>query len=110
MINKVIGNDKSIVICKCKNAIEVIPGKIFYDIKKDDGSAITKTAAKHMSQHRVRCNECENNFCKSCKVEPYHIGFTCSQHVKQKNQRKCKFCQCNIRGDKVICTKRRCKN
>jgi hypothetical protein len=110
MVNKVIEGDKGVVVCPCGNAIEVIPeDKVNYAAKKEDGTGITKTAAKHMSQNRIRCNECEKNFCRKCMVEPYHIGATCAQHEKQKNQRKCKFCQCNIRGNKVVCTKRRCK-
>jgi hypothetical protein len=78
MVNKVLADEKGIIYCKCGNAIEFLQGKIYYDIKKEDGTAISKTAAKHMSQHRIRCNECSINFCKSCKVEPYHIGMTCA--------------------------------
>ena len=98
MINKVIEEDSGIIQCACGNAIEVLKGEIDYNVKKEDGSGITKTAAKHMAQFRIRCNECEKNFCKSCKVEPYHIGFNCAQYQKNKNQRKCKFCGCNVRG------------
>jgi hypothetical protein len=49
-VNKVLDKEKSIYKCKCGNAIEFLgEGKIYYDIKKDDGKAITKLAAKHMS-------------------------------------------------------------
>jgi phage FluMu protein Com len=65
------------VKCKCGNMIEIMEGKLYLDYKKDDGKLINKTAAKHMSQYRVRCPECQINFCSSCKEEPYHIGKTC---------------------------------
>jgi phage FluMu protein Com len=65
------------VKCKCGNMIEVVEGKLYLDYKKDDGKLINKTAAKHMSQYRVRCPECQINFCSSCNEEPYHIGKTC---------------------------------
>jgi len=92
MVSEVLNKEKGVIYCKCGNAIEFIAGKIYYDLKKEDGSAMTKTAAKHMSQHRMRCNECGVNFCKSCKTDPYHAGFTCAQFKKNKEQKKCKFC------------------
>lgn len=58
--------------------IEVLAGNVYYDIKDEQGNKLSKTNAKHMSMHRIRCNECGNNFCKSCKVEPYHLGKTCA--------------------------------
>ena len=75
---KVIDEDKGVVRCKCGNAIEVLKGEIYYDYKNDEGNAINKTAARHMSANRVRCPECGNNFCISCKAEPYHLGKTCA--------------------------------
>lgn len=64
-----------------------------------------------MSLYRVRCNECGINFCKSCKVEPYHLGKTCAQYEKEKNAKKCRFCGCivNNRGAN-LCNKKACKN
>lgn len=69
--------DVNLVRCKCGNAIEVLEGKT-YQFKKDDGKLLNKTAAKHMATYRIRCNECGINFCRSCKVEPYHIGKNCA--------------------------------
>lgn len=79
VLNKVFNDDKTLFQCpKCQNVMEVVQGKIYYDYKKDDGSSMSKMAAKHMSQHRIRCNGCGNNFCSSCKSEPYHLGKTCT--------------------------------
>lgn len=111
MATSFIEEDENIVRCKCGNAIEVVQGKVYYDYKNDEGKFINKTAAKHMSANRVRCNECGNNFCISCKVEPYHLGKTCAQYEKEKNAKKCRFCLAvlkpNQRGG--VCSKRECK-
>ncbi len=99
------------VKCSCGNAIEVLKGKVDPHFKKDDGKKLSKQAAKHMSEYRVRCPECANNFCSKCKVEPYHVGKTCGQYEMEKNMRKCRFCGCNIRiRDINHCSKRACKN
>jgi hypothetical protein len=84
LTSKVFEGNKNVVKCKCGNLIELVVGKVYYDIKNDEGKVINKTAAKHMSQHRVRCPDCEKNFCSSCGEEPYHLGKTCQQHQKDK--------------------------
>lgn len=63
MATSFIDDDENIVRCNCGNAIEVVKGAVYYDYKNDEGKLINKTAAKHMSANRVRCNECGNNFC-----------------------------------------------
>ena len=64
-----------------------------------------------MSTYRIRCNGCGINFCSDCKVEPYHLGMTCAQYKKEKTQKKCRFCGCNIKRDNVnFCSKKVCKN
>lgn len=77
MTNEALMNEANLIKCKCGNLIELLEGKA-YQFKKDDGKILNKVAAKHMATYRVRCNECEINFCASCKVEPYHIGKTCA--------------------------------
>lgn len=77
MTNDALMNEANLIKCKCGNLIELLEGKA-YQFKKDDGKVLNKAAAKHMATYRVRCNECEINFCASCKVEPYHIGKTCA--------------------------------
>ncbi len=93
-------------MCKCGNAIEFVKGEVYYDYKNDEGKKITKTAAKHMSSNRVRCNECGINFCISCKADPYHLGKTCAQYEKEKAMKKCRFCQAPIKNPRLnVCTK-----
>lgn len=111
MTNKALEGDQNMVKCKCGNMIEMVQGKIYYDIKNYDGKVINKVAAKHMSQHRVRCPECKNNFCTSCAEEPYHLGKTCAQFKREKDMKKCRFCGANLRNAKANhCSKKACKN
>ena len=80
MIQKFIEGDKSFVSCECGNVIEMLQGEVPLNYKKEDGKELTKAAAVHMSNNRIRCNECNINFCVSCRTKPYHIGMTCKQH------------------------------
>ena len=58
MTKKFLEGDDKMVKCKCGCMIEVVEGKVYYDIKNDSGKYINKAAAKHMSQYRVRCPDC----------------------------------------------------
>ena len=49
LASKAFEGNKNFIKCKCGNLIELVVGKIYYDIKNDDGKVINKTAAKHMS-------------------------------------------------------------
>jgi hypothetical protein len=41
-----------------------------------------------MANNRLRCNECQKNFCVKCNSEPYHIGKTCDQNMAT----SCRYC------------------
>lgn len=68
--------------------MELIPGEVVKGQKDDMGNPVTKEAALHMANNRIRCNECQKNFCASCNAEPYHTGKTCDQN----NAKSCRFC------------------
>ena len=72
--------------------MELVQGKVDYNQKDDQGQAISKEAAIHMSKYRIRCDACNKNFCTSCSVEPYHVGKTCEQFKEHKEARKCRYC------------------
>lgn len=61
-------------------------------MKDEQGKLLTKDAAVHMSRYRVRCGECQKNFCCQCQAEPYHLGKTCEEFKENKEARKCRFC------------------
>ena len=57
--------------------MELIPGDVVKGQKDDKGNLVSQEAAVHMANNRIRCNECQKNFCAKCNAEPYHTGKTC---------------------------------
>lgn len=57
--------------------MEMVPGEVQRGMKDDKGNPLTREAAEHMANYRIRCNACNKNFCTKCNEEPYHIGKTC---------------------------------
>lgn len=78
--------------------MEVVQGEVDNKVKDDAGQLISRDSAVHMSKYRVRCGECEKNFCCKCQAEPYHIGKTCEQYKEHKEASKCRFCMTKIAG------------
>jgi hypothetical protein len=56
-------------------------GKIDFNITDEKGVRLKKELAEHYSNFRIRCSICKKDFCKNCKMMPYHIGMTC-EHKK----------------------------
>jgi hypothetical protein len=77
------------VSCSCGNVMELQAGDVIKGQKDNNGNPVSIEAAKHMANHRIRCPECNKNFCTKCTAEPYHIGKTCDQN----NAKTCRFCQ-----------------
>ena len=48
-----------------------------------DGQSLSKAAAKHMAENRIRCPDCSTNFCSSCMAAPYHVTFTCHEYKER---------------------------
>lgn len=69
--------DPNMVRCECSALILFEPSRADYNQKDDSGKLLTKLAADHMAQFRVRCSSCQKNFCTSCRRAPYHVGMTC---------------------------------
>jgi len=91
-------NDPKLIKCQCGNVMEINPGKVDYNMKDEKGVKLTKHAAEHFAQNRIRCGECAKNFCSNCVREPYHLGQTCEEASKFEKARKCRFCKEEIRG------------
>jgi len=63
-------------------------GEPDFNIKDGKGWPLSAEAAEHMSKNRVRCNSCQQNFCVTCKMTPYHLGKNCEQAKIS----GCRFC------------------
>eukprot|EP00347_Sterkiella_histriomuscorum_P002581 403367593 len=87
-----LSQNQNLVSCSCGNIMEVVQGEIDYNQKDDMGQAISREAAVHLSKFRIRCLQCQKNFCSNCCSEPYHTGKTCEQFKEFQNARKCRFC------------------
>lgn len=83
-----IKDNPNLISCPCGNMMEMVPGKVQMGQKDDKGQPISREAAEHLAQYRIRCNNCSKNFCTKCKSEPYHMGKTCDQQ----NASSCRFC------------------
>ena len=73
---------------KCGIIAEVSEGKPDYNMKDDKGEPMTEEAADHLAKFRVRCS-CGENYCSSCKTNPYHTGKTCDQLREHLKAYKC---------------------
>jgi len=54
-----LATQPNIATCPCGTPIEVLPGDIPQDVVRENGKKLTKSAALHMSQHRIRCPNCK---------------------------------------------------
>ena len=83
--------DSNMIQCTCKNFIEVVPGSVDYKQKDDEGRVISRQAAEHMAEFRVRCNICSRVFWSKCNTEPYHLGKTWQEFDDYRGADKCRF-------------------
>lgn len=58
-----VSSNPNLIQCKCSAIMEVAPGRVDYNQKNDEGKPLSRQAAEHMANYRVRCNECQKNFC-----------------------------------------------
>jgi hypothetical protein len=86
------GLEKDLVQCPgCASRFSMIPGKAG-EVAAGAGP-LSEAAALDYSRHRVRCIECELEFCASCAHAPFHTGEVSCQTAKQaKATRSCRFC------------------
>ena len=88
-----MSQSNNIVKCPgCSYMMEAAQGQVDYNAKDDNGNAMSPAAAIHMSRYRIRCRQCEQNFCHGCNTIPYHAGKNCEEYAFMQNARKCRFC------------------
>ena len=98
--------------CCAENVFE--SGQIDYNIKDDTGKLLTRQAAENYAKNRCRCGFCRKDFCKECKVMPYHLGKTCEEYKYHEKAKKCRFCDTEIKGfnmgpDDDVCNQSECR-
>ena|SRR3990167_4367388 len=69
--------------------------------KTDDGKFISMESWIDFNENRLRCRECNENFCAKCFHSPYHLGMTCSEFSEFQKSRKCRFCKSSLVGKKI---------
>ena len=76
-------------VCATRFAVDSgVPGELAAGVAE-----ISEAAAVHYSKHRVRCPECELEFCAACQQAPFHVGaVSCEAAALAKEARKCRFC------------------
>jgi hypothetical protein len=91
-LNELLKTNPNLRKCPCGAIMEVHQGEVNLNVKDDNGKEISHQSAIHMSLYRVRCGECQNNFCSECRSQPYHLGKTCDEHARHKEVLKCIYC------------------
>lgn len=70
--------DSMYVTCvneKCGNVMERVP------VSAKDARGVSKIEL-HKLEYRLRCRECQCEFCASCRATPYHAGHTCESFLQ----------------------------
>ncbi|CDW84412.1 myc binding protein 2 [Stylonychia lemnae] len=91
----------NLVECKCGAIMEVETVNPDFTQKDKLGNKISEQSAHHMSQHRIRCYQCSQNFCTECSVYPYHLGYTCETYHHYLKTRECRFCKQNYKDSYI---------
>ena len=69
--------DPNMVRCDCNATIYLEPAAVNYAQRDESNKVISRQSAEHMAKFRVRCQNCSQIFCTSCRRNPYHVGMTC---------------------------------
>lgn len=95
-LDELMKSNKNLRKCPCGAIMEVQQGEVNLKVTDENGNEISPAAAIHMSIYRVRCSECQNNFCSECRSQPYHLGKNCDEYARHKAVLKCIYCDSEI--------------
>jgi len=104
-------SERECTVLPTRNGVcSLVQSKVFIlSIPRLDARPLSPAAQQHFLANRFLCRVCNTNFCKSCLVTPYHLGFTCQLYQvrscslvsiiltllpcqEYKNAPKCRFC------------------
>ena len=98
-------NDPSYIVCpQCNNVWENAGAGNENDcrhVRTENGKLLNTSAREHYTKYRFRCPRCESIFCSSCKIIPYHLGFTCTEFDEAIKSLKCRWCKEKIVGETI---------
>lgn len=72
------------------------------------GKKLTPEAAEHHCRYRIRCRNCDIDFCVKCMRSPYHIGFTCEGFEAYGKTEHCRYCHERALPGKFFCDSEEC--
>jgi len=108
----------SLVSCpnpKCTTMMELViaeptRGDIAQAKREMEGDRkITDEAARHRCQYRLRCRDCNTEFCAQCSAVPYHSGFLCDEWKAYGQSKHCRFCGEVVHGAASVCGSDECR-
>ncbi|KAN0033561.1 hypothetical protein ACTFIV_000022 [Dictyostelium citrinum] len=62
----------------------------------ENGKQLSRESIEHKRKFRFRCPQCSCVFCTECKIQPYHLGYTCAQFQIYSSSKHCRFCRVAI--------------
>ena len=96
--------------CKCSWRGSLEKGSVELNYRDATGANISIEAAVHMAEFRLRCPSCHETSCVSCRVSPYHEGFTCEQLRLKQQSKHCRFCEEVVSLADEVCQGQDCQD
>lgn len=73
-----------------------------------NGRELSVVSREHYAKARVRCPQCNVEFCSECNRTPYHLGLTCDMVSRREKSTVCRFCENLTGSDADVCTSQEC--
>jgi len=74
------------------------------------GKKMEVSYAKEYQLNRIKCLNCENDYCKKCSKIGYHTGYTCKEWILYEKSGKCVYCKDVVEKGSNICSSEKCKH
>lgn len=103
-----INSNKTLIKCPNKRCLEIYE---YIGHSSAEFSPYCNIMDKNYSSYasdRILCRTCNTEFCKKCNLDPYHVGFTCSQYKEYLESDKCKYCLGMINKIDNMCKNTEC--
>ena len=105
--------ETSSTLAKCSHCdyqCSLDKGSVDFNYKDAAGHAISREAAIHMAEFRLRCPNCNTTTCVGCNVSPYHEGRTCEEYGAAQKAKHCRYCEEIVPIDIDCCQGQDCQD